>query len=521
MPELENLQSSNPRGLPCPDDGLACRFWMHIRQALAIGRELGPVGYLDWRQCAEFSGTQIIGGNPVEKRDLGATIVGDVINTAPVAQWSSLTEKLSGISTSIRLRWDELEDVVGELPPSASKHRTWWSGDRPHVREWQSAGFSVGDVRLGTEVTFIRTPAEDATAHKAGPVASPEPSAPATNNSDNAEQPDLLLVTCVKTKLDVPAAAKDLYISSLFKKQRAYAEVRSIPWFILSAEHGLVAPDDWLAPYERYLPDTPPTYRAAWGAWAVERLELLAGPLRDKVVEIHAGAPYINVIADHLTSKGATVVNRLEGLAMGARLQWYASFDPHSEGVLVSQNENAHEATSSFVTMLLDESQAVEPTEFLGYNGEGLRVPGLYSWWVDDSGASDLTIGLDTQVTRGLIYAGLAGATRWPSGKRSSNTLWSRISGMHLGGRHEFSTFRKTLGSILANTAGSASIDEEALTVWMKQHLKVLTVPYVDADTLGKLEDDVLTSIDPPLNLQGMDPSPIRKRLKELRRNHR
>ena len=55
----------------------------------------------------------------------------------------------------------------------------------------------------------------------------------------------------------------------------------------------------------------------------------------------------------------------------------------------------------------------------------------------------------------------------------------------------------------------------------MKQHLKVLTVPYVDADTLGKLEDDVLTSIDPPLNLQGMDPSPIRKRLKELRRNHR
>ncbi|RZL82965.1 MAG: hypothetical protein EOP32_09370 [Rhodococcus sp. (in: high G+C Gram-positive bacteria)] len=347
-------------------------------------------------------------------------------------------------------------------------------------------------------------------------------SAPAAHPDSNPEQPDLLLVTCVKKKLAVPAAAKDLYISSLFKKQRTYAEGRGIPWFILSAEHGLVAPDNWLAPYERYLPDTPPTYRAAWGAWAVERLDLLAGPLLGKVVEIHAGAPYINAIADHLTAKGATVVNRLEGLTMGARLQWYTSngtVEPDAEGVL--ENERAHAATSSFVTMLLDESQAVAPTEFLGHDGEGLRFHGLYSWWVDDSGASDLTSGLDTQVSRGLIYAGLAGATRWPSGKRSSNTLWSRISGMHLGGRHEFSTFRKTLGSILANTTGSSTIDEEALTIWMKQHLKVLAVPHHDADTLGKLEDDVLRKIDPPLNLQGMSPSPIRKRLKELRRNNR
>lgn len=445
------------------------------------------------------------------------------MNTASVAQWSSLTEKLGEVGTSIHLTWDELEGVVGELPPSASNHRAWWSGDRPHVREWQSAGFSVANVQLGARVTFVRATDDGVRADHVEDVRRSAITPNLTTQPDSyLELPDLLLVTCVKTKLDVPAAAKDLYISQLFKKQRAYAEGRSVPWFILSAEYGLVAPDDWLAPYERYLPDTPAAYRAAWGAWAVERLELLAGPLDGKVVEIHAGAPYISAIADHLIGKGATVVNRLEGLTMGARLQWYASnHTVDSDADTVPTGERVHEAADSFVAMLTDESRAVPATDFLERGSEGLRLPGLYSWWVDDSGASDLATGLDAPIARGLIYAGLAGATRWPSGKRSTNTLWLRITGMHLGGRHEFSTFRLTLGSILASATGYSTIDEEALTAWMKQHLKVLAVPYDDADTLGRLEDDVLTKIDPPLNLKGMDPTPIRKRLTELRRNHR
>src|SRR6476660_3793703 len=107
---------------------------------------------------------------------------------------------------------------------------------------------------------------------------------------------DIILVTCVKSKAARPSAAKDLYTSALFKKQRAYAEKVNVPWFILSAEHGLVAPDEWLAPYERYLPETPASYRAAWGGWVAARLELLAGPLQDSVIEIHAGSTYLDVI---------------------------------------------------------------------------------------------------------------------------------------------------------------------------------------------------------------------------------
>ena len=49
--------------------------------------------------------------------------------------------------------------------------------------------------------------------------------------------------------------------------------------------------------------------------------------------------------------------------------------------------------------------------------------PGLYSWWIDDEGASTLSRGIGLQVAPGQIYAGLTGATRWPSGTRVKATL--------------------------------------------------------------------------------------------------
>jgi hypothetical protein len=406
-----------------------------------------------------------------------------------MAQWEPLQDALGKAETPVRLAWSELELIVGRLPPSAAKHRAWWSGDRPHVRAWRAAGYTVTDVVLGETVTFVRTD---------------EPDQPRRADAD------LLLVTCVKDKLGVPAAAADLYVSALFKRERAFAERRGVPWFILSAEHGLVAPGEWLAPYDRYLPDTAASYRAAWGNWVVERLELLAGPLRGRVVEVHASAAYVDAIAKPMSAKGASLLDPLRGLTLGQRLAWYGT------GLDVSYVDAA-----PFVQRLRSHEVGVAPSEFLEGQGAGLRVAGLYSWWIDAAGAADLSRGLGLPVSAGLIYAGLAGATRWPSGKRSTNTLWARIAGMHLGGNHEFSTFRRTLGAALASAAHSESIDEGRLTAWMRDHLKVVAVPYEDADTLGKLEEAVLKALDPPLNLKGMSLTPVRGRLTQLRSRHR
>ena len=310
---------------------------------------------------------------------------------------------------------------------------------------------------------------------------------------------DILLVTCVKSKVARPSAAKDLYTSTLFKKQRAYAEKVGVPWFILSAEHGLVDPNEWLAPYERYLPETPASYRAAWGTWVAARLELLAGPLQHKTIEVHAGSTYLDVVRPELEKLGARVIDPLQGLPMGSRLAWYgdSAAEPASGG----------DDCELCVQALSDSAGAVSPEEFIARGPASCDRPGLYSWWVDDKGADDLSRGLGLEVKPGLIYAGLAGATRWPSGMRSNNTLWLRIMTMHLGGNHEFSTFRRTLGAIVAHASGVAQIDEHGLTRWMHRHLRLVTVTYDDRDVLGRLERDVLAELDPPLNLQHMGQS--------------
>jgi hypothetical protein len=61
------------------------------------------------------------------------------------------------------------------------------------------------------------------------------------------------LVSCVGMKRAAPAAARDLYISPWFVGVRDIVERTGSPWFILSAEYGLISPEAVLAPYERTL----------------------------------------------------------------------------------------------------------------------------------------------------------------------------------------------------------------------------------------------------------------------------
>lgn len=51
----------------------------------------------------------------------------------------------------------------------------------------------------------------------------------------------------------------------------------------------------------------------------------------------------------------------------------------------------------------------------------------------------------------------------------------------------------------------------------MRQHLTVAVVPFADADALGDLERRVLTALNPPLNLDGMVPTPVRAVLSRRR----
>lgn len=125
----------------------------------------------------------------------------------------------------------------------------------------------------------------------------------------------IILVACCGPKLAEPAPAADLYVSTLFKKARTYAERRG-RWYILSALHGLVDPTTVVAPYNVTLKKMPAQKRREWGQKVriqMDRAGLIGLPL----VAL-AGHDYVKP----LTDAGLTVAQPMKGKSIGKQLQW-------------------------------------------------------------------------------------------------------------------------------------------------------------------------------------------------------
>jgi hypothetical protein len=132
----------------------------------------------------------------------------------------------------------------------------------------------------------------------------------------------IALVGCARAKRPAPAPAGDLYVSDLFRKSRAYAKQCADRWFILSAEHGLLHPEQVVSPYDRGLKNMSAVERAAWASRVLEALEaVLVGA--DRVV-ILAGKHYYERLVPALRERGVEVVLPLEGMGIGSRLAWLA-----------------------------------------------------------------------------------------------------------------------------------------------------------------------------------------------------
>ncbi len=125
--------------------------------------------------------------------------------------------------------------------------------------------------------------------------------------------PRLCLVSCVARKRARPASARELYVSDWFKKARAYAETRGAPWFILSAEHGLVRPDEEIAPYEKTLKAMGATERRRWAEKVIGQMERsLPGA---ETIAVLTGKPYREHLMGYLRSRAGRVETPLGGHA--------------------------------------------------------------------------------------------------------------------------------------------------------------------------------------------------------------
>jgi hypothetical protein len=125
----------------------------------------------------------------------------------------------------------------------------------------------------------------------------------------------ITLVACCGQKLGHPAAAAELYQSDLFRKARKYAE-RHGRWYVLSALHGLVAPDAVIAPYDLTLGQMSAEKRGEWGRMVQIQIAD-AGLLGCRLVAL-AGAGYVRP----LETAGLELEKPLRGLSIGKQLQW-------------------------------------------------------------------------------------------------------------------------------------------------------------------------------------------------------
>jgi hypothetical protein len=131
------------------------------------------------------------------------------------------------------------------------------------------------------------------------------------------ERCEVIILGCVAQKRQRRAPAAELYDSQLWRARKRYAEEDGRPWLILSAQHGLVRPTDWLAPYEWTMRD--------WKRYPRELRELVRRNERElaafgfRTVELHAGKPYVQLLG-----VGPVLIDcPLAGLGIGEQLGWY------------------------------------------------------------------------------------------------------------------------------------------------------------------------------------------------------
>ena len=137
------------------------------------------------------------------------------------------------------------------------------------------------------------------------------------------------MVGCGKSKTSHAVhQARDLYTGSLFRARKAYAEASGTEWWIASARHGLMDPDQGpVSPYDETMRDLEPLARASWGlrvaADLLDAVADLAVKPGDLEVELHLGQAYAKHLAGILEAAGVRVTLPLAGLQVGECLAWY------------------------------------------------------------------------------------------------------------------------------------------------------------------------------------------------------
>jgi len=301
-----------------------------------------------------------------------------------------------------------------------------------------------------------------------------------TSNNMNDNKP-VVLVSCVAKKRSLSIEAKDLYLSDLFEKSRLFAETYGDKWFILSAKHGLLDPNQVISPYDVTLKNMSRGERKAWAAGVIESLEKQV--TKNQPIIILAGEYYRDDIEPILNKKHYDVSVPLVGLPIGKQLQILGRLSQNSE-IMADQNR---------FFALIDRLFSISSRNSCFSELESKEIPsrGLY-FFIDPTERRRFPTIKNSRIVRIGTHAVSEG---------SKSTLWQRLKAHRGtddgGGSHRSSIFRLHVGhAILASreivqdswgigdTAAKEVRDAER---WLEievsnyiRELHVLTLPILD-----------------------------------------
>ncbi|EPR37362.1 hypothetical protein dsx2_0708 [Desulfovibrio sp. X2] len=250
------------------------------------------------------------------------------------------------------------------------------------------------------------------------------------------------LVACASSKGSSPTSARDLYVSPLFCKSRKYAELHCDDWYILSAKHGLLDPEQVISPYSVTLNGKSQHERKEWADRVWEKLRSRVRP-GTKVIVL-AGKSYREFLESRIKEAGGNVLVPLAGKAIGLQLQWLTA--------AMSKN-GLNSDLDRFYAAVADLEKGLGGRRTFGECSGRMDWPdrGVYLIFEPGEFRSD---GVTPRVVRVGTHAVSVAA---------KSTLWSRLRA-HRGtlqgsGNHRASIFRLHVGRALAQRDPSLMVE--------------------------------------------------------------
>lgn len=124
------------------------------------------------------------------------------------------------------------------------------------------------------------------------------------------------LISCSKSKGGHRDLARDMYVSPLYRKSVQLAELWGLPFYILSAKHGLLHPDEVIEPYEQTLRTASKKERQDWA----QRVDKQIRELPRKKLIVLAGDDYFAPLLEAGATAPLEYLAPMRSLSLGTRL---------------------------------------------------------------------------------------------------------------------------------------------------------------------------------------------------------